>query len=52
MKCLVAAFDSINMEAVFFENAYKFSDVPHCILECVAVPYANLKEAKLDVYFR
>jgi hypothetical protein len=40
------------MEVVFFENAYKFSDCPHCVLECVAIPSQKLNEAKLEMYFR
>ena len=52
MKCLVAAFDSINMEVVFYENAFNFGSFPHCILECVAIPYQLVKDARLDVYFR
>ena len=52
MKCLVSAFDSVNMETVFYENAYNFDEFPHCVLECVAIPNVFLKEAKLDLYFR
>jgi hypothetical protein len=52
MKCLVGAFDSINMETVFYENAYRFNRLPHCILECVGIPYVLLKDAKIDMYFR
>lgn len=31
MKCLVSAFDAVNMEVVFFENAYNFQKMPHCV---------------------
>ncbi len=31
MKCLVSAFDAIDMEVIFFENAYNFKKMPHCV---------------------
>ena len=52
MKCLVAAFDQIEMELIFFENAYKFKTLPHAIMECVAIPYKISKEVKLNVFFK
>jgi hypothetical protein len=32
MKCLVSAFDAVDMEVLFFENAYNFKQMPHCVL--------------------
>ena len=52
MKCLVGAFDKVNMECIFYENAFKFKYVPHAIIECVAIPYSVTKEANLNVYFK
>lgn len=52
MKCLVGAFDKVNMEVIFYENAYKFKYLPHAILECVAVPYKLSKEANINMYFK
>ncbi|CAD8209009.1 unnamed protein product [Paramecium pentaurelia] len=51
-KCLVGAFDKVNMECIFYENAFKFKYVPHAIIECVAIPYKISKEANLNLYFK
>lgn len=52
MKCLVAAFDKLDMEMVFYENAYNFKNLPHAIVDCVAIPNSKLKEGKLNLYFK
>jgi hypothetical protein len=31
MKCLVSAFDALDMEVIFFENAFEFKKSPHCV---------------------
>lgn len=50
MKCLVAAFDKQDKDVIFFENAVKLSNMPHCIIECVALPRSVT--AKSELYFR
>lgn len=52
MKCLVSAFDKVDMEVVFYENAFNFKVLPHAIMECVVIPNKIAKEANLNVYFK
>ena len=52
MKCVAGAFDFQGCETVFFTQAYNFDKVPHCVMNCVGVPYQNTKQAGLEIFFK